>query len=234
MNAKCSRGRTCLGSAIGSGSEELITLLIDSGADVNELTVGNYYFSCRNSTALALACERGHLSAVELLLARGADINLGDMSPLTAACSTGTVGKAALAQLKLIKLLLANGADINKVSKEGQAGRNPLMTAVTTPNNRKMITLLLDYGADINYEHQGQCPLSLAERTNIKLLLENGADLFREDGVTRSVQAPVVERGLYPSFHPSPLISEPRMIALARRYQESNKRANRLLKPILK
>ena len=205
--------RISLGVACQHNNDELVALLLESGADINVLL--NTYYG--QATPLSIACEKGHLSTVKLLIARGADVNQGGTkSPLVMACCH--------TYPKIVKVLLKNGADVEVFDIE--TGRNPLMTAANYPNNRTAIKLLVEYGADINAERQGECPLSIASRaklgSNVKALLECGADMYREDGVTSCLTAGgLVER-------------DPKMAAFAKRYEEVNKRANRELKPILK
>ncbi len=71
----------------GKDLYELLTLLLDHGADANQHGVNDY-------TALHIAAERGDLRALELLLERGADPNeitrIDDMeTPLDVAASAG-------------------------------------------------------------------------------------------------------------------------------------------------
>ncbi|MGC9317510.1 MAG: ankyrin repeat domain-containing protein, partial [Armatimonadota bacterium] len=54
------------------GHVEVATLLLDSGADINRRAIG--------VTPLSLATESGHREMIELLVARGADIEAGDAS----------------------------------------------------------------------------------------------------------------------------------------------------------
>lgn len=98
------------------------------------------------------------------------------------------------------------------------------MAAARCKRERGTIDLLLGYGADINADSGGQCALSVADerhrRAHVELLLERGADLYKEDGVTSSVHS---DYGLLT-----------RLPELREKYGEINKRANRALKPLLK
>ena len=90
-----------------------------------------------------------------------------------------------------------------------------------------MIDLLLEYGTDINAESGVVCALNYAciryQRENVILLLERGADLYKEDGVTPIAYT---THGLF--------VTDPEIAALVEKYGESNKRAYRALQPLLK
>ena len=65
-------------------------------------------------TALHLECERGRLGSVELLVGRGADVDLADKygkTPLMFACRAGHVD--------VVRLLVGRGADVEKADKYG-------------------------------------------------------------------------------------------------------------------
>ncbi len=101
---------------------ELIKLLLDNGADINDLK------PISNRTLLMLACEKNRFDIVELLLKKISNyynyneninqiaefINKKDINgqdALFIACSVGNVG--------IVNLLLENGADINSKDKIG-------------------------------------------------------------------------------------------------------------------
>ena len=82
---------TLLMHAAGTNNTELVSLLIDHGAEVNFVDPNQYGFS---KTPLSLACYQGNFEVVKLLLAKGANINYtGDDSdsPLLSAIYGGEV-----------------------------------------------------------------------------------------------------------------------------------------------
>lgn len=160
--------------------------LLDSGAEPVQVS------SDDGTTALAIAVEAGHDEIVRLLLARGdsglSSLNLAiirnDMSLLEKLLECGVEvnqedadGKTALAfailnnYIEAKNFLLRRGADEQKV----------LSWAVKS-DNKALVTLLLDEGANVNYLENNETLLMLAakkgHRDIVSLLLERGADIF--------------------------------------------------------
>ena len=201
--------RSSLSVACERGYDDLVELLLDHGADMNLVR------SVYHCSPFLLACIKGCFSTVKLLVDRGADVNyVGERAPLVAACQHG--------QVEVAHLLLERGADVNKALK--QDGVAPLMAAAACNRvDQGMIDLLLEYGANINAEYGVFCALNISaikdRRDIVILLLERGADLYRDDGVTRIAY----------STHGSIFITDPEIAALVVKYGESNKRAYRAL-----
>jgi ankyrin repeat protein len=125
-----------------SAENELIQLVLDAGADINQSGCGK-----GAGTPIQAAAEVGNLDLVKELLLKGAKINapaavLNGRTALQAACSRVS------ANLELIEFLLGTGADVN-----AEAGINGGLTALQGAAIRghiKIALLLLDAGADVN------------------------------------------------------------------------------------
>uniref|UniRef100_A0AAQ5ZN15 K Homology domain-containing protein n=1 Tax=Amphiprion ocellaris TaxID=80972 RepID=A0AAQ5ZN15_AMPOC len=161
---------TALTLACAGGHEELVSVLIARGANIEHrdkkgftplilaATAGHVgvvevlldkggdieaQSERTKDTPLSLACSGGRQEVVELLLLRGANKehrNVSDYTPLSLAASGGYVN--------IIKILLNAGAEIN--SRTGsKLGISPLMLAAMN-GHVPAVKLLLDMGSDIN------------------------------------------------------------------------------------
>jgi ankyrin repeat protein len=131
-------------------------------------------------TALHAAAEQNNVPLIELLLAKGADVNAktkDGATPLHLAITAGAK-QAAL-------LLLTKNADPNPRNK---AGKTPLDLALADPPNPAMANLLLTGGANPNLKDPAGKTLlhQLADDQLVKLLLDKGADpkALDDDGRT--------------------------------------------------
>ncbi|MEE1743299.1 ankyrin repeat domain-containing protein [Streptomyces sp. JV184] len=110
VDGPSSDGRTALDLAAGRGHADVVRLLVEAGADL-EQRAGEY----EESTPLCLAAIRGHTEVVEVLLDAGAQLGAqGRLRyvPLVLAATTGADGYS-----ETVDLLLDCGADINAVMK---------------------------------------------------------------------------------------------------------------------
>jgi ankyrin repeat protein len=114
--------------------------------------------------ALTLAAEEGHKTIVELLLAKGADVNAKDDEDQSALVEAAWRGHKTVVQL-----LLANGADINT---EDWLHRTAL-TEAAKEGHETIVQLLLAKGADINAGGGAALAKAARERheANVQFLL---------------------------------------------------------------
>ena len=138
--------------------------------------------------ALILACKNGHPLVVEYLVAkRGVnadEVDQGCGSPLY----------VARHQVDVTEVLLKNGAKVNVILFDGST---LLLKAVTSKRSSEdkrveMVSLLLQYGADVNLAHafSWETPLMVAALAGrfeiVDVLLKHGADVTQKkyDGRT--------------------------------------------------
>ena len=127
---------TSLHAAVSGGcSKNIISAILDHGADVNATNNNNL-------TALMIACERGKKVAINVLLDAGADPNIASSdrdTSLHAAVSGGC-------SKNIISALLEHGADVNATNKKNVTA---LMIACKK-GKKDAINVLLNSGADPN------------------------------------------------------------------------------------
>ena len=150
---------------------EIIRLLIDAGANVNER------FHARNEriqgvTVLIFAVftREDHTSMIEPLVAGGLDIDAKDFSEQTALHVAAVHGRTVW-----LEPLIDNGAELEA---RDLRYRTPLFLAVLN-NNKEAAEILITKGADVNAKSDaGQTPLDIAVHNKDKDL----ADLIRNNG----------------------------------------------------
>lgn len=96
-NATDEKGKTALCLAAENGDREILSTLLDFGAEIN-------FPSSGKKTALIYAAEAGHLHNVVALVEKGADINARDEQNNTALIIAAEKGK-----LKIVDFLLKTG-----------------------------------------------------------------------------------------------------------------------------
>ncbi|KAH8889013.1 ankyrin [Thozetella sp. PMI_491] len=162
-NAKVNIGRTSLLWAASYGSETILQLLLDRGADLE--------------TSLLWAVRYGSESIVQLLLDRGADLEVKDnmgQTPLSWAAKYGSEA--------IVQLLLDRGADLEVKDNMDQT----LLLWTARFGSEAIVQLLLDRGAGLDaQDNVGRTQLSWAAKSEYKavaqLLLDRGAELEAKD-----------------------------------------------------
>ena len=154
------------------GHIALTKRLLDNGTDVNQRDQ-------ENCTPLYYAALGSHGDVVELLVGRGADVNIRRKgshwkpTPLHAAAIGG--------ETDIVRLLLSQGADIHAENPGGQE----VLHVACRHGHADIAALLIAAGADLNQREELVCtPLRLAgiygHQDVVELLLSEGADVSQE------------------------------------------------------
>src|SRR5688572_21348032 len=169
-------------------SIEIIPLLLDKGANVNQPT--------RYKTALMHAAGEGHADIVQLLLAKGADVN--------AVTDEGTALMQALTggHAEIVKLLLASRADVKALNRNSEqaiilAARQRSYRTPSVEPSAEIVQLLLAHGADPNATNRyGETALMFANTAaKVRLLVAAGAQLETKDEEGRTALLKAAAKG---------------------------------------
>ncbi|KAK5688080.1 hypothetical protein LTS10_000058 [Elasticomyces elasticus] len=154
-----------------SRSERLVELLLDFGADVNEV-------HSRFGSPIGSAASSGREAIVRLLIKNRANVHLvdGQGSALLGTWASA-VGSEAI-----VRLLLENSVEVN--ASEGRFGT--ALTNASQYGRVEIVSLLLDYGADVNIGSGGMSALWLAchngREAVVRALLAHGGLEGRDRG----------------------------------------------------
>ncbi|KAK3997549.1 ankyrin repeat-containing domain protein [Cladorrhinum sp. PSN332] len=157
-----------LNLAAERGDEQIVRLLLDSGADANgKDDAGN--------TALMFAVPQGRGEVARVLLEGGSDVDAKDIHD-------NTLLHWAIRYPGILQLLLESGANVHAKNHQGKAALHWAVQEGQT----KSVRLLLQAGSEINAKDKhGFTPLHSAalkgHRDIVKLLLENDADPNHQD-----------------------------------------------------
>lgn len=166
-------GLSPLIEAVRFGDIQIITLLLDNGADINQTN------SIMEDTPLIAACEKANIEVVKLLLQRGADPNL--KRTVASSALTCAAIDTASTRTNVVKVLLEAGANPKFVfhSQNGRAVDDVLMR-VSKCASCAVIKLLIEAGASVNKQHAFGTALTAAASENradvVDLLIQHGAD----------------------------------------------------------
>ncbi|GMV93853.1 MAG: hypothetical protein AMXMBFR82_36310 [Candidatus Hydrogenedentota bacterium] len=160
VNRRDGDGAPPLLEAVNRGSQELVEMLIASGAD-HDAT------ACGGQTAVSLAASGRNADLFEYLVDQG--------------CPIGPALNGAIftRRVDVVKRLIELGANVNEQDK--QFGYTPLATA-TEVGDAKIVKMLIDAGADLKAtDFIGQTPLCTAAMNGqtavMKVLLDAGSDI---------------------------------------------------------
>lgn len=168
------------------GNESIVFAFILSSSRfiINRMDISNSY-----EPPLSWAARRGLDAVVELLLDKGADVDLAMHEKSLPICLAAANGHEAV-----VKLLFDRGVDSNLRDRNGKT----LLCHSALKGNQEWISLLLKNGADIEGRgFGGWTPLLEASlfgrEAMVKLLLEKGANIESRDdrGVTALMHASI-------------------------------------------
>jgi ankyrin repeat protein len=158
-------------AAAAAGDVDEVARLLDDGASIN---VGR---ADDHATSLIVAAELGHTDVVELLLARGAAVDL-----IRSDHSTALLVAAMVGYDDIVGMLLDAGAYQSSVNDVGSSA----LTFAAYRSDSELVAMLLDAGADPDpHGHHGRLdvppsPLLVAALSSdvetARLLLDAGAD----------------------------------------------------------
>jgi hypothetical protein len=170
--------------AVNGNQKEMVALLLKNKADPNARSETTYGEGGAGYTPLLMATARVLPDIVDLLLASGADPNLGNdtRTPILNALNN----ENPIARQQMLKSLLEHGAALEVRDSNGDT---PLLLAARRAD-KDALALLLANKADVNAQNKnGLSPLHVLVLLNqnrdakllVKLLLAAGADVNARD-----------------------------------------------------
>ncbi|KAE9378647.1 hypothetical protein N431DRAFT_396440 [Stipitochalara longipes BDJ] len=160
-NFEYAPGGTALHAAVKEGFTDIAVSLLDAGADI-DAALGYH------GTAICFAIRRRQFAIIQLLLARGANVNFQDEN-----CTSPLGIAIGMEDLTMIELLLSWGAKVDG-----------LIFKHTGETSWEILQLLVSHLEKINdlerFQKMGVALFSAGRYKNVdsmQLLLENGADI---------------------------------------------------------
>ena len=187
VNIQNSDGETPLFVAVHEEHPEIVTYLIENGADVNHKSTKDGW------TVLHIACFLKNAEIVNILLDNNVDINVTSntgATPLYLVCEHGSHNEMSIDIIyDLILAAEELGVLAQYINKKEEHGYFPLYVACKNGDN-DIVELLLEKGANLDEKNeQRQTALIIAIQENqekshlevIETLLKAGADLLYTD-----------------------------------------------------
>jgi ankyrin repeat protein len=156
VNARQGGETTPIHAAASEGHTDILSLLIEHGADVNGRMDGD--------TPLHQASRKARLEAGQILLDHGADIDARNRFNRTALAYAAVGG-----HVKFVRMLLDRGTVIDARDNRGRTALHFALEEGRT----EVAQLLLEHGADVNARNKfGQTPSELGSQSRYEEIVE--------------------------------------------------------------
>jgi ankyrin repeat protein len=157
------------------GHDVLVKTFLDNNADVNAQ-------DAIHGNALQAASEEGHEQIVDMLLDRGAEINVTTKGGVY---SNALQAASYRGHRHIVEMLLNRGADVN-INARSRYHTNALQAA-SERGHKQIVELLLDRGANVNaqggyYSNALQAASKAGHEQIVEILLDRGAEVNAQDG----------------------------------------------------
>ncbi|NNF99470.1 MAG: hypothetical protein HKM93_08840 [Desulfobacteraceae bacterium] len=149
--------------AVAKGDYATVEKMLDNGLDPNLEGTGS-----AQAGLLITACDRGRVKIVQLLLSRGANVNLAGNQGRTPMMMAAGHAKT----LDILKILINENADIHAVDDHGiSVFDNAILGVVSRQTSMESLKFLVGQGLDVNKSTQkgkteGYTALMIAARSN--------------------------------------------------------------------
>ena len=135
VNLNISSGKNVLSEASRMGYIEVVELLIENDADVNQKN------DVDGSSPLGLACLNNYEDIAKLLISKKADVNHKDREGYTPLMWASYHGNK-----ELVELLIKHGAKVNDKNKNGHS----VLISGVSSGNKEVVELLIKHGAKVD------------------------------------------------------------------------------------
>jgi ankyrin repeat protein len=159
VNAKGGKHDTPLHAAVAAGRGNILSLLIEHGADMEARSNSLY-----GGTPLTRAAWDGRLEVGQILLDLGANINAGDIIG-----ETSLINAARKGYVEFARMLLERGAAIDAQSNDDDTA----LHCAIRYGSAHVVRLLLEHGADVNVRNKsGNTPSKMASSRGRQEIVE--------------------------------------------------------------